>query len=235
MQDLELRVMHPALEIDEALTNVRVTVLQDLRWDDARTGALPQFVRGKELIYAQPAVSFPGGNEWRTIDLTQPRAGTGGVAKLVPGTARTAVILDADERRSIKQYAERTDHNGAFVPITTDGTDPSTHADLFDVTWRLPLDRPLEHGQLYIYGGFTGYQCLPECRCEWNADERSYIAHGMVKAGIVDYAYAWLPDGATVPDLTVIEGSHARTENDYLLLVYLKDRLIGAREVNSRP
>ncbi|MFZ1615913.1 MAG: DUF5103 domain-containing protein, partial [Flavobacteriales bacterium] len=58
--------------------------------------------------------------------------------------------------------------------------------------------------------------------------------------GYMDYQYAFLPAGSTVPDLSKLEGSHYQTENDYLVLVYVRDyqlrcdRLLGLRFLNSR-
>ena len=222
MQDMELTVRHPTLVIPDPFSDVQVTILQNMRWDEVRTGILPQYVRGPELIYPRPAATFPGGNEWRTLELSD-----------VQDSDQR--ILTPDARRNIKFYEEGSDHNGVFVARSANGSDPLVSAQHVMITWQLPLDSMLQGGELFVYGAFTGYQCLPEFRCTWSASARSYVAQGLVKQGVIDYAYAWLPDGVSLPDLSRIEGSHARTENDYLVLVYLKDRLVGTRVVNSRP
>jgi hypothetical protein len=62
----------------------------------------------------------------------------------------------------------------------------------------------------------------------------------MMKQGYIDYCFAFLPNGSSKPDLTTLEGSHFQTENDYAILVYLRDftirtdRLVGVRFLNSR-
>jgi hypothetical protein len=66
------------------------------------------------------------------------------------------------------------------------------------------------------------------------------VLRALVKQGFVNYCYAYLPPNSDLPDLTTLEGSHFQTENDYLVLVYVRDhtlrcdRLLGMRFVNSR-
>ena len=73
----------------------------------------------------------------------------------------------------------------------------------------------------------------------WVPEERSYKASILLKQGFIDFTYAVLRPGTTIPDLTVMEGSHYQTENDYLVLVYVTDRLqrydrlVGSRFLNS--
>ncbi len=94
---------------------------------------------------------------------------------------------------------------------------------------------------MFLYGGFTDFQCRREYRCAWEETGQRYVLRALVKQGIIDYLYAFLPDGATAPDLGALEGAHYATENDYTVLVYLMDhslraqRLVGVRVVGSRP
>ena len=73
----------------------------------------------------------------------------------------------------------------------------------------------------------------------WVPEKRSYEASILLKQGFYDFTFATLAPGATVPDLTTIEGSHYQTENDYVILVHLTDRqqrydrLVGVRFLNS--
>lgn len=74
----------------------------------------------------------------------------------------------------------------------------------------------------------------------WSDTAMAYQASIPMKQGFIDFTYATLAGGTSVPDLTLIEGSHFQTENDYLVLVYFSDpqqrcdRLVGMRFVNSR-
>jgi hypothetical protein len=55
----------------------------------------------------------------------------------------------------------------------------------------------------------------------------------MLKLGLYNYAYVWLPDGAKKADLLPAEGNCYDTENEYLILIYHRefgsryDKLIG--------
>ncbi|HRT53203.1 MAG TPA: hypothetical protein P5291_03925, partial [Flavobacteriales bacterium] len=113
-------------------------------------------------------------------------------------------------------------------------------ADYTWVNFTLPLDAPVASGGIYVYGGLTDFQCQKDFRMTWTPEEKAYTLRAKVKQGFVNYCYAYLPPDSDVPDLTTIEGSHFQTENDYLVLVYVKDyalhcdRLVGVRFVNSR-
>ena len=60
-----------------------------------------------------------------------------------------------------------------------------------------------------------------------------YRATRMLKSGLYNYAYVWLPDGATKATMSHIESDNYDTENEYLILVYHRefgsryDKLIG--------
>ena len=113
-------------------------------------------------------------------------------------------------------------------------------ADYTWVNFTLPLDGPLASGDIYVYGGFADFQCRKELRMLWMPDQKAYTLRALIKQGYLNYCYAFLPNGSDKPDLTTVEGSHYQTENDYLILVYVKDytlrcdRLLGIKFVNSR-
>ncbi|MBL7986117.1 MAG: hypothetical protein JNM91_14015, partial [Flavobacteriales bacterium] len=143
-------------------------------------------------------------------------------------------------KRNIRVYIEEPDINGKYL-VRNDETDGDPlGADHVWVNFGLPLDAPLTGGDVYVYGGFSDLQCKKENRMVWMPDLKAYMLRTMIKQGYVDYCFAYLPNGSSKPDLTTIEGSHFQTENDYLVLVYLRDyslrcdRLVGMRFVNSR-
>lgn len=238
-QQVDLVIRHAGFAIPDPFADLSVTVLQDLRWDDARTGLQPRFTRTNELVYDHPKQAlFNGGNEWRPLEATSVRSITTEVRSIVDDTSHYRFVLVPDPKRNISMYVAQSDLNGRHLVRTDDGYDPTIEADYILVDWTLPFATELTGGRLFVYGAFSNYSLAPEFQCTWAGG--AYRARALVKQGFVDYCYAFVPDGSTVPDLTVIEGSHYGTENDYLVLVYLKDwslradRLIAARALNSR-
>ena len=244
MQQVDLTIAHPGLPITDPFADVRVTVLQNMRWDDARTGLQPRFTRAHELVYDFPTQAlFEGGNEWRPLDASSVRYLNLGIQRIITDGPIPELVLAPDPKRNIAMYGAQPDLNGRHLVRTDDGYDPTLEADYVIADWSLPLDAPLYGGQVFVYGAFSDFQLNREYRCSWDEEGKRYHAQAMVKQGYIDYCYAFLSDnssGTGAPDLTVLEGSHYQTENEYMILVYLKDhtlrtdRLIAARSINSR-
>ena len=241
-QHVDLTIRHPGLTIQDPFSDLQVVVLQNMRWDDARRGLKPKFMRDHELVYDLPKeTEFLGGSEWRGFDLKSLRYNSPRVARITTGPGGLAeAFIVPDAKRNIRVYIEEPDINGKYL-VRNDETDGDPlGADHVWVNFGLPLDAPLTGGDVYVYGGFSDLQCKKENRMVWMPDLKAYMLRTMIKQGYVDYCFAYLPNGSSKPDLTTIEGSHFQTENDYLVLVYLRDyslrcdRLVGMRFVNSR-
>ncbi len=239
---VDLVVRHPALPVQDPFSEIHVSVLQNMRWEDLRSGLKPRFVRGSELIYDHPEQAlFLAGNEYRNFDLKDLRFLTQRVQKIVPGPGQgvyEAYILP-EEKRNISIYLDRQDINGKFF-IRNDIVDGDPlGADYVMVHFKLPMDEPLID-EIFVYGGFSDFQCRKENRMTWSPQEKGYLASILLKQGLYDFAYVTLPRGATSADIGAIEGSHFQTENDYIVLVYFTDhrqradRLVGVRFLNSR-
>ncbi len=241
-QQVDLVVRYPGMTITDPFGDIRVTMLQNMRWDDARTGFKPKFLREHELVYDYPKEGqFLGGSEWRVYDLKNTRYVTNEIQRITRSPdGLDEVFLLPDEKRNIRVYVESPDLNGKlFVRNDQMDGDP-LGADYTWVDFTLKLDGPLSSGDLYAYGGFSDFQCKKEYRMVWMPDLKAYTLRARIKQGFVNYCYAYLPSGADKPDLTTVEGSHFQTENDYLVLVYVRDyslhcdKLLGLRFVNSR-
>jgi hypothetical protein len=240
-QHIDLTIRYPGINIQDPFSDLKVVVLQNMRWDDARTGMKPKFIRDRELVYdLPPQTLFAGGNEWRNYDLKDMRYATIRIASIRPGPVLYEVRLLPDGPRSIQVYFDQADLNGKQFVRNDDVDGDALGADYTPVSFTLPLDEPLASGDVYVYGGLTDMQCRPDHRMTWNADRKAYELTVLVKQGFVDYCYAYLTKGGTVPDLSRLEGSHFQTENDYVVLVYVRDhtlrcdRLMGVRFLNTR-
>lgn len=240
-QQVDLVIRHPGFYIQDPFGDVHVTILQNMRWDDARTGLQPRFMRDNELVYDFPSQGlFMGANEYRNFDLKNIRLATRNIARISfgEGGGLYEAYLMPEQKRNLRVYDNQRDINGKFLVLNdlVDGDPLGT--DYVKVHFVQPMPEELG-SEVYVYGGFSDMQCRKEYRMSWSPEERSYKATILLKQGFYDFTYATLPAGATVPDLTAIEGSHFQTENDYLVLVYVTDRqqrydrLVGMRFINS--
>ncbi len=241
-QQLDLTLRYPGIPVPDPFSDLHVVVLQNNRWDDARTGFRPKFIRDAELVYDHPKEGlFPGGNEWRGVDLKNLRYTTLRVGRyLSSAEGLVEAELLPDEKREFKVYLDLPDINGKYLVKNDQFPDDPLGADYVYVDFTLPRTHEQPGGEVYIYGELTDFQCKKEFRCTWDAGKKAYTARVLVKQGYFDQVYAFLPNGSTTPDLTLLEGSHFQTENEYVVLVYVRDyqlrcdRLLGLRFVNSR-
>lgn len=241
-QQLDFTVNTNTLPVQDPFGEVHVTLLQNMRWHDARTGAQPRFVRGTELVYDFPAQGlFMAGNEYRNFDAKDLRFTTNRIRRIAPGLGERIyeVWLLPESRRSIRRYNTLQDLNGRYLVRNDQVDGDPLGADYVNVHFALPMEAPLMQ-EVYVYGQLTDWQCRPEHRMAWSPADSAYTATLLLKQGFYDFSFVTLPRGEQVPDITAIEGSHFETENDYLVLVYFTDRmqrcdrLVGVRFVNSR-
>jgi hypothetical protein len=240
-QHIDLTVRYPGVNVQDPFNDLQVVVLQNMRWDDARSGLRPKFLRDRELVYDMPPQTlFNGGNEWRNFDVKDLRYATIRVAAIRSERDLYDVHLVTEEPRSIKLYYDTPDLNGRQYVRNDDVDGDPLGADYTHVHFTLRLDAPLTSGEVYVYGALSDMRCDPAFRMTWNAERKAYELEALVKQGFVDYCYAWLPPGSTVPDLARLEGSHFQTENDYQVLVYVRDhslrcdRLMAVQFLNTR-
>ncbi|MBK8497253.1 MAG: DUF5103 domain-containing protein [Flavobacteriales bacterium] len=241
-QQVDLTVTTNGISVQDPFGDVHVAILQNMRWDDLRSGLKPRFVRGTELVYDFPQQGlFMGGNEHRNFDLKNLRYATQRVARITPGAGEGVyeAWLLPEERRTIRMYNNQQDINGKFI-VRNDLVDGDPlGADYAEVHFTLPLNEQLLD-EVYVYGQLSDFQCRKEFRMTWLPEEKRYTATLLLKQGFYDFSFVTLPRGATAPDIGAVEGSHYQTENDYLVLVYFSDRqqrcdrLVGVRFLNSR-
>jgi hypothetical protein len=241
-QQIDLVVRHPQLPVQDPFAEIHVALLQNMRWDDLRSGLKPRFMRGAELIYDFPEQGlFMGANEFRNFDLKDLRFTTQRVDRIVPGPGEGVyqAYLRPEPKRSYRVYFDQPDLNGRFFVRNDLFDGDPLGADYVMVHFVLPMSEQLAQPP-YIYGAFSDWRCLPENRMEWDPATASYRAAILLKQGFYDFAYA-VPTGDGRPaDISLVEGSHYQTENDYLVLVYFTDRmlrcdrLVGVRFLNTR-
>lgn len=241
-QQIDMVVNTNQLPVQDPFGEVHIALLQNMRWDDLRTGLKPRFVRGSELVYDFPDQGlFMGGNEYRNFDVKNLRYATQRVARIEPGLGERVyeVWLYPEERRTIRRYNNQRDLNGRYLVRNDQVDGDPLGADYVNVHFALPMAAPMAQ-EVFVYGGFTDYQCRPEHRMSWSEADTAYTATVLLKQGFYDFSFVTKPRSASAPDITDIEGSHFQTENEYLILVYFTDRmqrcdrLVGVRFVNSQ-
>lgn len=98
------------------LSEIRATVLQNGRWDNAISGLPPNFIRSNLVQFDyQDKVVFPAGREFRYLDLRSLYLPAKKVTRLEKSGAGIEVYLEADKSRQFEQYFQISDLNGHFI------------------------------------------------------------------------------------------------------------------------
>ncbi len=239
-QEVDFTVNHRGLRIDDPFNETRAVIYQNGLWDLGIDALQPYMVNPDQLIYDyQEENVFPGGNEFRFFDTKNTRTPTYFVQRIEFLDPYFHFELKAGHNRSNQSYSFNEDINGRYA-VEADGShEPGVDADYVFVHFRLDIPLALE-GSVYIAGALTNWQFDDLSRMEYNQEEQAYMKSLLLKQGVYNYRYLFLPAFNEQFDMTEIEGNHSQTSNEYLILFYHRppgtryDRLLGHQVVHSQ-
>ena len=239
-QEIDLTILHPNFEMSNPLSDVKVSILQNGRTDNAITQLKPQFIKQNELVYNyNRETMFEGGNEFRWLDLRSIRFQSSKIKDISFHDPYSHVELFPDRILAGQSYFFNNDFNGRYVIEIQEKDEPEIEADYVFVHFALPQAEPFVGGDVHILGGLTGWQFTDESKMEYNFNFKQYEASMLLKQGFYNYQFAFKPNNLEEASVSMFEGSHSKAENDYLILVYYSgmgdyyDRIIGISQVNS--
>jgi len=239
-QEIDFTINHTGYPISNAFGDLKIIITQNNRWDNAKTGFKPVFVKDNELVYDYDESNvFPGGNEFRNFDIKSIRYHSERIYDVKTDSIGNHVTLMNDEKRNIKRYYSNPDLNGDFLVKIQEGRDSEVEADYCFVNFFMPYNSPETEGNIYVFGAFNGWKYNSENLMKYNQERFGYETTLLLKQGYYNYIYGFLKDGTTQIDETLIEGTHYEAENDYTIYVYHRqigtfyDQLIGVKHLNS--
>ncbi len=238
--EIDFSILHPALPVTNAFSEIKVVIMQNGRWDNAITDLKPLFLKDKELEYDYEDVNtFYAGNEFRTFDIRTIRMQTQWVDRIIRSPGGYTAVLTPSRNRSTEKYSIENDINGRFLIRYQEGRDDDLEGEYVDVKFTLK-QRVMPTGNLYVFGALSDWRVDNTNKMTFNEDEEAYELLLNLKQGYYDYEYVFVEDGKNRIDETVIEGSHYETRNEYHILVYFRpvgarfDRLVGFSRLESR-
>jgi hypothetical protein len=239
-QQVDFKIIANNIFIREPHRELHVVVRQNNRWDNAVFHQQPRMIMGSEYDYSlNENLVFNGGNEFRYLDMKTLKYNTDRMQKLVYLENGFNVFLFPDENMRYKDYRSEQDINGRRLIATNYARDSYTEGDYAWVHFFIPYQEPEPGGNFYIFGELSNWQFRPENLMEYNYEARGYSGSLYIKQGYYNYVYAYLPNGSGEGDVTLTEGSHWETENEYQVLVYWRqpgdfyDQLIAVNFLNS--
>lgn len=218
--------------------NVFVNIIQNRQWNSSLVGLKPQYYSGNtlEYRYEQPA-QFEGGNEYYYFDTKDLRVTSSNIS-YTDRAELYQTYLNLNVPRKYLEYTYAPDINGGFeIRNTMRPGNPNNEADYSYVYFTLAANYELNNEEIYIYGGFNNYHLGALNRMYYNPALEVFEGVLLLKQGFYNYKYV-LKQGNSL-NKNAFSGSHAITENEYLVLVYYRaigsqyDALVGVGKTNS--
>ncbi|MCQ2083715.1 MAG: DUF5103 domain-containing protein [Bacteroidaceae bacterium] len=233
-QQVTASVESSELACFDAREELKLTVMQNMRFDNAARMVAPDFIQGSTVIWqhCEPMI-FDAGNGFRRFEITDFYANTQNVDKISYYDPFYHAMLCHDEPG--RNFRYEGDHGGRmYIRSTETGvTDYDTEADYVFVHFELYSDL-VDGGSPYIYYQYDGAGFSARHKMQYRGTRpHCYEAVLPLKMGSYDYQYLWVPDGANRAETGQFEGNFHQTGNEYMLFLYQRrpgdryDRLVG--------
>lgn len=241
-QRIEFNVNIKGLNTFSAAQQIKVVILQNNRWDNARTNIIPTFVRGNSLEYStEENLIFAAGKEWRWLDIRDFHLQSDRVKSADYKKNSTEIYLRTDIDRSAQKYVYYRDLNGMYTVETTQSINPYWQSDYATVHFSFlpPNGQPYANRDIYLFGQLTNYAFTDSLKMKFNQEKGTYETQLLLKQGYYNYTYITV-DKNNFANRSEVDGNYFEAENVYTILVYYKgftdrsDQLIGVGTINSR-
>lgn len=238
--EIDFTIKHPNLVVADPFSDIKVTIKQNNKEDNAITDLTPIFVKNNELVYDyEDDNTFWANNEFRHFDIKSLRFQSDRIKAITYDSTYNHVYLFKDRTRPFDRYSIEPDINGKFLIKSQEGWKSSIEADYAFVHFTLPVDH-ISYGDLYILGEFSDWELKEDFKLEYNDEQKQYEGSIYLKQGYYNYHYALNEISTDRVDISFIEGTHYQTRNDYYIYVYYRsvgdryDRFVGFLKTSSK-
>ncbi|TLX76133.1 DUF5103 domain-containing protein [Labilibacter sediminis] len=239
-QEIDFNITYPNFPMSNPLQEVKVKIYQNQRTDNAISDLAPQFIRNNELVYNyNRETMFEGGNEFRWLDIRSIRFQSDKIKNITFHDPYSHIELFPDIITRDASYFFKNDFNGRYIIEVQEQRDHEIESEYVFVHFSLPVKEPYVGGDVHLLGGLTDWKLNKRSKMKYNYNFKQYEISLLLKQGFYNYQFAFKPNNSDKASVSMFEGSHGQTENDYLILVYYRgigdyaDRLIGAKSFNS--
>lgn len=233
-QNLDFAIKSADLIFQSPLTNVKVMLMQNGKFDNAITNIKPQYTIGNDLIYKYDSeTQFWGGNEFLFFENKDIRAANNNIAAIDSKSGVYSAHLYASDVRGNKPYTYYPDINGNFIIKNIGAENNEIEADYSWVYFTLSAPAYYGKKSIYVNGMFNNYAIGEENKMEYNAEKGIYEKAIMIKQGFTNFQYVIADSTGKVDEQNALDGNFWQTENNYFALVYYRennqryDRIIG--------
>lgn len=221
-QQVNMSVSLNGLNVTHPESEIYTVVMQNRRFDNAVLNPKPTYNAGNRLTYGHCRdLIFPAGNEFRRFEIVNMYDYFKNVDRVTFHDPYYHADLIEDTRHHA--YTFDYDHNGRYLIRYNQASNSDTEADYLFVHFSLASE-PMTGGKLYVSGHFNGGSLTSKYEMEYNSRDKAYQATVLLKMGAYDYQYLWVPDDETAGQTEPAEGDWYETKNEYLILLYYRQR-----------
>ena len=237
-QSVQMRISSKSLQFVSPNTAVKVTILQNYRWDNAIMNVPLQYILGNDLVYKYDReTSFEGGNEYFYFENRDLRSPTSGVYATRREGDKYLCQLFTQAPRAHLPYTYNPDIDGNFRIVSDHGRDNTIEGEYALVQFSLANNNLSPSDQVYVYGAFSDNALTEPYQLHLDEKQNVYVGNVYLKQGFYNYKFALKRNGKA--DYNAIGGNFYQTENTYTVLVYYRDtadrydRVIGMGSLQS--
>jgi Domain of unknown function (DUF5103) len=243
--ELDIKLESKNFRISNPTNELRATILQNGRWETAKSNVKPSFVVGDQINFDyQDSLIWSAGKEWRYVDIRSTRFRSERVNTIVNGEKTWEFMMRPDFDRSREPYLIYPDLNGGFFIETQDlrnqgGGNSRIQADYVNLFPALKLKEPLEDADIYMYGQMSDWKIDERFKLDYDEQRKEYFGEVLLKQGFYNYSYVVVPKKTGKPDYAQLEGDWYEAENEYHVIIYYRpfgaryDRIIGYQKTLS--
>ena len=244
-QKIQLVVNTNQLNLYNPQQQLKVTLIQNQRWDNAVYNLQPSFIRENVFEYnAEQDCVFEAGKEYRWLDLRSFRFESDRIARKDETNNPIEVYLKPDATRVDQRYLYFRDLNGWYDITTTDLVNNWWQTGYANVHFIYTPEnsKPFIGEDIYIIGELTNNVLDENNKMIFNEAKGIYEKTLLLKQGYYSYNYVTKSNKQknAKANFDVTEGNYWETENLYSVFVYYKsfsgrhDELVGYTSSNSR-
>lgn len=229
-QEIDFEVNYSGLDVSNPLLDFKVCVRQNKRSDNENVWLQPMFVRNDILIYDYDEENlFDGLSEWRYVDLRPQKYPGPGVHKIILDSFYNYYLM-VDEDRSYLGYSEWSDINGDRIIAGENRSLKMHEIDYVKVYFRMSTPYPKDE-EVYLFGALSDWKIDERFKLKYEPEKNLYTTSVMLKQGYYNYYYVVKDPVSGQVDCFRFQGSHYETENDYLILIYMRSRFYQNWEI----
>ena len=239
-QNIEFAIKSATINFQSPLTNVKVMLMQNGKFDNAIMNIKPQYTIGNDLIYKYDSeTQFWAGNEFLFFENKDIRAANNSIATVDSKSGLYNAHLYLTQGRGSAPYTYYPDINGNYIIKNIGAQNNEIEADYAWVFFSLSAPTFFDKKSIYINGMFNNFAISDENKMDYNAEKGIYEKALMIKQGFTNFQYVIADSKGKLDEQNAIDGNFYQTENNYFALVYYRennqryDRIIGRGVASS--